>query len=67
MRRVLKEERNHILGIVKRIKAAGANVLLIQKSILRDAVTDLALHYLVRPSICHASSGSQALAHHSEP
>ena len=30
------------------IKASGANVLLIQKSILRDAVTDLSLHYLVR-------------------
>jgi T-complex protein 1 subunit delta len=33
--------------MVKRIRASGANVLLIQKSILRDAVTDLALHYLV--------------------
>ena len=48
MDRVYKEERNYILGIVKKIKATGCNVLLIQKSILRDAVTDLALHYLVR-------------------
>lgn len=48
MDRVYKEERNHILSLVKRIKATGCNVLLIQKSILRDAVTDLSLHYLVR-------------------
>ena len=47
MDRILKEERNYILQIVKKIRAAGVNVLLIQKSILRDAVTDLSLHYLV--------------------
>lgn len=44
----LQEERNYILQMVKKIRASGANVLLIQKSILRDAVTDLSLHYLVR-------------------
>lgn len=47
-RRVYKEERNYILGLVKKIKASGCNVLLIQKSILRDATTDLALHYLAK-------------------
>jgi T-complex protein 1 subunit delta len=47
MDRVYKEERNHILSLVKKVKASGCNVLLIQKSILRDAVTDLSLHYLV--------------------
>ena len=47
VRRVLKEERNYILQMIKKIRASGANVLLIQKSILRDAVTDLSLHYLV--------------------
>jgi len=46
MDRVLKEERAYILNIVKQIKKAGCNVLLIQKSILRDAVSDLALHFL---------------------
>lgn len=45
--RILKEERNYILQMVKKIRASGCNVLLIQKSILRDAVTDLSLHYLV--------------------
>lgn len=35
MDRVLREERQYILNITKKIKAAGCNVLLIQKSILR--------------------------------
>ena len=35
MDRVLKEERKYILDIVKQVKKAGCNVLLIQKSILR--------------------------------
>ncbi|XP_066259418.1 T-complex protein 1 subunit delta [Euwallacea similis] len=46
MDRVLKEERAYILNIVKQIKKTGCNVLLIQKSILRDAVSDLAIHFL---------------------
>lgn len=46
MDRVLKEERTYILNIVKQIKKAGCNVLLVQKSILRDAVSDLAIHFL---------------------
>lgn len=49
--RVYKEERNYILSLVKRIKASGCNVLLVQKSILRDATTDLALHYLAKAKI----------------
>lgn len=48
MDRILKEERQYILNIVKKIKAANCNVLLIQKSILRDAVNELALHFLSR-------------------
>jgi len=51
MDRILREERNYILGMVKKIRAAGCNVLLIQKSILRDAVTDLSLHYLAKAKI----------------
>ena len=35
MDRVLREERQYILNIVKQVKKAGCNVLLIQKSILR--------------------------------
>ncbi|VAI83960.1 T-complex protein 1 subunit delta-like [Triticum dicoccoides] len=51
MDRILREERNYILGMVKKIKASGCNVLLIQKSILRDAVTELSLHYLAKAKI----------------
>merc|ERR1711966_455239 len=39
MDRILREEKQYILKICKQIKAAGCNVLLIQKSILPDAVT----------------------------
>lgn len=40
---------------VLQIRASGCNVLLIQKSILRDAVTDLSLHYLVRHAFADCS------------
>uniref|UniRef100_A0A6B2ELU9 T-complex protein 1 subunit delta n=1 Tax=Phlebotomus kandelakii TaxID=1109342 RepID=A0A6B2ELU9_9DIPT len=46
MDRVLKQEREYILNIVKQIKKSGCNVLLVQKSILRDAISDLAQHFL---------------------
>lgn len=46
MDRVLKEERNYIMKLCMQIKKSGCNVLLIQKSILRDAVSELALHFL---------------------
>lgn len=51
MDRVLREERNYILNIVKQIKKSGCNVLLVQKSILRDALSDLALHFLGKTKI----------------
>lgn len=51
MDRILKEERNYILGMIKKIRSTGCNVLLVQKSILRDAVTDLSLHYLAKAKI----------------
>jgi len=51
MDRILKEERNYILNIIKQIKKAGCNVLLIQKSILRDALNDIAIHFLSKAKI----------------
>jgi len=51
MDRVLREERAYILNIVKQIKKAGCNVLLIQKSILRDALSDLAAHFFDKMKI----------------
>lgn len=49
--RILKEERRYVLELVKKIAASGANVVLIQKSILRDAVNELALHFLAKKKI----------------
>uniref|UniRef100_F6XMA0 T-complex protein 1 subunit delta n=2 Tax=Ciona intestinalis TaxID=7719 RepID=F6XMA0_CIOIN len=51
MDRVLREERQYTLNLVKQIKKAGCNVLFIQKSILRDALSDLALHFLNKMKI----------------
>lgn len=51
MDRILKEERQYILKMVKKIAKTNCNVLLIQKSILRDAVNDLSLHYLAKQGI----------------
>ena len=51
MDRILKEERKYILDLVKKISSTGCNVLLMQKSILRDAVNDLALHFLAKKNI----------------
>ena len=52
MDRLLREERKHVLGLCKKIKKCGITVLLIQKSILRDAYNDLSLHFLAK-SPCH--------------
>jgi T-complex protein 1 subunit delta len=51
MDRILKEERKYILDLVKKISSTGCNVILMQKSILRDAVNDLALHFLAKKNI----------------
>ena len=51
MDRAIREEKKYIAGVLKQIKAAKCNVLLIQKSILRDAVTDLSLHFLAKAKI----------------
>jgi T-complex protein 1 subunit delta len=51
MDRILREERKYILGLCKKIKKAGCTVLLVQKSILRDAVNDLSLHFLAKMGI----------------
>lgn len=51
MDKILKEERTYLLNMVKKIAKTKCNVLLIQKSILRDAVNDLSLHFLSRLKI----------------
>lgn len=49
--RVLRDERNYIKKLVKPIIKSGCNVLLIQKSILRDAFSDLSLSFLARKNV----------------
>ncbi|TIC68792.1 t-complex protein 1 delta subunit (tcp-1-delta) [Wallemia mellicola] len=51
MDKILKEERQYLLNMCKKIKKSGCNVLLVQKSILRDAVNDLSLHFLSKLKI----------------
>lgn len=51
MDKILKEERAYLLNMCKKIKKAKCNVLLVQKSILRDAVNDLSLHFLAKLGI----------------
>ncbi|KAL1894422.1 T-complex protein 1 subunit delta [Sporothrix stenoceras] len=51
MDKIVKEERLYLLNMVKKIKKAKCNVLLIQKSILRDAVNELSLHFLAKLGI----------------
>ena len=51
MDRILREERAYILNLCKTIQKTGCNVLLVQKSILRDALNDLSLNYLAKMKI----------------
>lgn len=51
MDRILREERKYLLQQCKLIKKSGANVVLIQKSILRDAYNELSLHFLAKMKI----------------
>merc|ERR1711988_1618777 len=51
MDRLLREERTILAKMVKHIAKTGCNVLLIQKSILRDAVTDLSLDFCAKAKI----------------
>lgn len=49
--RLLEQERAITLRMCKRIAKTGCNLLLVQKSILREAVSDMALHYLKKLKI----------------
>jgi len=49
--RIARDEKKYILGIIKKILKCKCNVLLIQKSILRDAVNILGSHYLAKKKI----------------
>jgi T-complex protein 1 subunit delta len=48
---ILRNERKYILNMFKKIKKCGVNVVLIKKSILRDAYNELSLHFLAKMGI----------------
>ncbi|ETO14436.1 hypothetical protein RFI_22933 [Reticulomyxa filosa] len=49
--KIARDEKKYISDIVKKVLKIGCNVLLIQKSILRDAVNILGSHYLAKKGI----------------
>lgn len=49
--KVLKEEKKYIISLVKKIADSGCNVILLQKSVLRDAINELGLHFLAKKKI----------------
>jgi len=51
MDRLLREERLILARMVKQVAKTGCNVLLIQKSILRDATTELSLDFCAKAKI----------------
>merc|ERR1711998_78686 len=51
MDRLLREERTILAKMVKQIAKTGCNVLLVQKSILRDATTELSLDFCAKAKI----------------
>jgi len=46
MEKFVKEEREYVINILKKIKNSGANLVIIQKSLLRESCSELAQHFL---------------------
>lgn len=46
MDKFVREEKEYVINIIKKIKNTGANLLIIQKSIVRESCSELALHFL---------------------
>ncbi|EPR80006.1 T-complex protein 1 subunit delta [Spraguea lophii 42_110] len=51
MDRIIKEERDYIVNICKKIKESGCELLIVQKSIMRDSLSSLAYHFLKKLNI----------------
>mmetsp|Transcript_31388 Transcript_31388/g.48689 ORF Transcript_31388/g.48689 Transcript_31388/m.48689 type:complete len:530 (+) Transcript_31388:67-1656(+) len=51
MDKILREERQYITSICRKIKFSGCNVLLVQKSILKNPISDLALQILAQMKV----------------
>lgn len=51
MEKIIKDEREYILNLCKKIKKGGADLIVIQKSILRESLNELALYFLTKLNI----------------
>lgn len=47
----VKEEREYLLDILRKVKKSGANLLILQKSLLRESCSELAKHFLKKLGI----------------
>lgn len=51
MENIIKEEREYILDLCKKIKKSGTDLLIIQKSIMKESLNELALFFLTKMNI----------------
>lgn len=51
METVIKEEKMHVLSLCKKIKEKGIDLVILQKSIVRESLSELALHFLDRMGV----------------
>lgn len=51
MDKIFKEEKEYTLGICRKIKSSGCNVLMVQKSILRESISSLSFQILSQMKI----------------
>jgi len=49
--KLLREENKYVINLVKKIAASGCNVILLQKSVLREAIGINGLHFLAKKKI----------------
>ncbi|KAH9412059.1 TCP-1/cpn60 chaperonin [Ordospora pajunii] len=56
MDKVIQDERKYILEMCKKIKKSGCTLLIVQKSILRESLSDLASHFLKQLNILVVNS-----------
>lgn len=56
MEKVIQDERRYILEMCKKVKKSGCTLLVIQKSILRESLSDLAAHFLKQLNILVVNS-----------
>jgi T-complex protein 1 subunit delta len=56
MDKIVQDERRYLLDICKKIKRSGCGLLIIQKSILRESLSELARHFLDRLGVLVVNS-----------